>query len=96
MGGGLPQGHHLLADGPRQDSGGIGVEPAQGQARDPVADRMMNIVHETEGSGHSSPLPLELRDGGDDAADDEDDEPAAEGQPPSGRTGAKGNRGGQE
>jgi len=87
VGGGLPQGHHLLAHGPRQGAGGVGSEPAQGQARDPVTHRVMDVVHEAQRPRHAHAPSLEVADGRAETENDQYDEPAAEGQPPSGRTG---------
>ena len=87
VGGGLPQGHHLLAHGPGQGAGGVGSEPAQGQARDPVTHRVMDVVHEAQRPRHAHAPSLEVADGRAETENDQYDEPAAEGQPPSGRTG---------
>ena len=87
MGGGLPQSNHLLAHGPGQGAGGVGGEPAQGQARDPVAHRVVNVVHEAQRPRHAHAPSLEVADSRAETENDQHDEPAAEGQPPSGGTG---------
>ena len=56
----------------------------------------MNVVHETECSGHAFALALELGDSRANGADDQNRQPAAEGQSPMGLAGGQGDRGGQQ
>ena len=56
----------------------------------------MDVVHETECSGHAFALALELGDSRANGADDQNRQPAAEGQSPMGLAGGQGDRGGQQ
>ena len=96
VGGGLAQREHLLADGARHGAGGVGVEPAQRQAGDLVADGVVDVVHEVQRPGHTGALPLEVGDGRHDGAGRERDQPAAEAQAPAGPAAGQGHGGGQE
>ena len=68
----------------RAESGGamwraVGRELVSlGESRYLVADRVMDVVHETECSGHALALALELGDSRANGADDQNRQPAAD------------------